>query len=112
MAEIIKINDNSWRIEEGFVRYYLLEGKDFALMVDSGASSPDARQIAEGLPYRSYKILGVLVKKLALEYRTGIAAAGGALRRRSTHRFRITVALQALGFRTASRLSRPSHSFR
>ena len=37
------------------------------------------RRIAEGLPYRSYKILGVLVKKLALKDRTGSAAAGGVL---------------------------------
>ena len=57
MTEIIRINDNSWRIEEGFVRYYLLEGKDFALMVDSGAASPDARQKAEGITKLPVKLI-------------------------------------------------------
>ncbi len=57
MAEIFKINDNSWRIDEGFVRYFLLEGKDFALLVDSGAASPDARQTAEGLTRLPVKLI-------------------------------------------------------
>ena len=57
MAEVIRINDNSWRIDEGFVRYFLLEGKDFALMVDSGASSPDAKKIAEGLTDLPVKLI-------------------------------------------------------
>ena len=57
MAEIIQINESSWRIDEGFVRYYLLEGKDFALMVDSGASSPDARQVAEGITKLPVKLI-------------------------------------------------------
>ena len=37
------------------------------------------RNIAEGLPYRSYMILGVLVKKLALEERGGKDGKGGVL---------------------------------
>ena len=57
MADIIRINENSWRIDEGFVRYYLLEGEDFALMVDSGASSPDARQTAEGITKLPVKLI-------------------------------------------------------
>lgn len=49
MAEVIRINEDTWRMEDGFVRYYLLAGKESALLVDTGASSPDARDIAQGL---------------------------------------------------------------
>ncbi len=46
MPEVIKISDRTWRIEEEGVRYFLLEGRDRALLVDSGMRSADARQIA------------------------------------------------------------------
>ena len=49
MAEIIKINDTTWRIEEGFVRMFLLEGCEKALLIDTGARCPEAKQIAESL---------------------------------------------------------------
>lgn len=48
MAEIIKMNENTWRIEDGGVRCFLLEGKDKALLIDSGMTLPDARTLAEG----------------------------------------------------------------
>ena len=57
MAEIIKINDNSWRIEDGFVRMFLLEGSDTALLVDTGATCPEARQIAESLTSKPVALL-------------------------------------------------------
>ena len=57
MAEIIKINDNSWRIEDGFVRMLLLEGSQTALLVDSGATCPEARQIAESLTGKPLAVL-------------------------------------------------------
>ena len=57
MAEIIKINDNSWRIEDGFVRMFLLEGSDTALLVDTGATCPEARQIAETLTSKQVAVL-------------------------------------------------------
>ncbi len=57
MAEIIKINDNSWRIEDGFVRMFLLTGRDTALLVDSGATYPEARQIAESLTDKPLALL-------------------------------------------------------
>ena len=57
MAEIIKINDNSWRIEDGFVRMFLLEGSDTALLIDTGATCPEARQIAETLTGKPVALL-------------------------------------------------------
>lgn len=49
MAEIIKINDNTFRIEDDFVRLFLLEGKERAALIDSGVNCPNAKEIAESL---------------------------------------------------------------
>lgn len=49
MPEIIKINVNTWRFEDGFVRFFLLEGKDKAVMIDSGVNCQNAREIASSL---------------------------------------------------------------
>ena len=49
MAEIIRINENSWRIEDGGVRFFLLCGSERALLIDSGMNTPDARKIVEGI---------------------------------------------------------------
>ena len=46
---VIKINENSWRIEDGFVRMFLLEGSEKALLIDSGMTCPNARSIAESI---------------------------------------------------------------
>ena len=47
--EIVKINENTWRIEEGGVRFFLLAGKDKALLIDSGMQIRNAKEIAESL---------------------------------------------------------------
>lgn len=49
MADIIKINDTTWRIENGFVRMFLLAGDERALLIDTGATCPEAKQLAESL---------------------------------------------------------------
>ncbi|MBQ5968252.1 MAG: MBL fold metallo-hydrolase [Clostridiales bacterium] len=49
MAEVIRINDSTWRIEDGGVRFLLLCGKEKAALIDTGMNAPDARRIAEGL---------------------------------------------------------------
>ncbi len=48
-TEIIRINDSTYRIENGFVRFFLLEGRERALLIDTGASCGDAKAIAESL---------------------------------------------------------------
>lgn len=55
--EIIQINDNTWRIENGMVRCFLLEGNDFSLLVDTGMTLPNARQIAESITDKPVKLL-------------------------------------------------------
>jgi glyoxylase-like metal-dependent hydrolase (beta-lactamase superfamily II) len=53
MAEIIKINGDSWRIEDGGVRFFLLTGTKEALLIDSGMSVHNALDMAgelTGLP--------------------------------------------------------------
>ena len=49
MSDIIRINENSWRIEDGHVRFFLLCGSERAALIDSGMDTPDARSIAESL---------------------------------------------------------------
>ena len=49
MAETIKINDDTYRIEDGHVRFYLFVGKEKAALIDTGMNVPDAKTIAEGL---------------------------------------------------------------
>ena len=47
--EVIKINENSWRIEDSGVRFFLLTGTERALLIDSGMRIDNARDIAEEL---------------------------------------------------------------
>lgn len=47
--EIIRINGNTWRIEDGGVRFFLLTGTEKALLIDSGMNVHNARDIAAGL---------------------------------------------------------------
>lgn len=47
--QIIQINENTWRIEDGGVRFFLLTGTEKALLIDSGMNVHNARDIAAGL---------------------------------------------------------------
>ena len=49
MANIIQINDNTWRIEDDGVRFFLFCGSKEAALIDTGMNTPDARNIAESL---------------------------------------------------------------
>jgi len=49
MADIIQINDTSWRIEDNGVRFFLLTGTEKALLIDSGRNTPNAKQSAESI---------------------------------------------------------------
>ena len=49
MAEVIRIDEKTWRIEDGMVRFFLLCGDERAVLIDTGMNVPDARSIAEGL---------------------------------------------------------------
>lgn len=44
--EIIKISENTWRIEDGNVRFFLLAGEKKALLIDSGMQVHNAKEIA------------------------------------------------------------------
>ncbi|MBQ3815187.1 MAG: MBL fold metallo-hydrolase [Clostridia bacterium] len=46
---ITKINENTWRIEDGGVRLFLLCGEARALLIDSGMNMNNARDVAAGL---------------------------------------------------------------
>lgn len=47
--KIIQMNDSTWRIEDGGVRFFLLAGTERALLIDSGMQVRNAREIAAGL---------------------------------------------------------------
>lgn len=49
MAEIIKIDESTWRFEDDFVRFFLLVGSEKAMMIDSGVKCPDALELAKTL---------------------------------------------------------------
>ena len=57
MAEIIQIDSNTWRIEDGGVRFFILEGIKKALMIDSGMNTPDAKKIAETVTGKPLELL-------------------------------------------------------
>lgn len=47
--EIVKMSDDTWRIEDGGVRFFLLTGKNKALLIDSGMQIHNAKEIAQQL---------------------------------------------------------------
>ena len=49
MADIVKIDQNTWRVEDGPVRFYLFCGNDRAALIDTGMNVPNARKIAESI---------------------------------------------------------------
>ena len=49
MADIIQIDENTWRFEDGFVRFFLLAGEEKAVMIDSGVNCPNAADLAKEL---------------------------------------------------------------
>lgn len=44
--EVIKIDEKTYRIEDGFVRFFLLEGTKKALLIDTGMTTVNAKEIA------------------------------------------------------------------
>ncbi len=51
--EIVRINEDTWRVEDQHVRFFILKGKEKTLLIDSGITTVDAKEIAEektGMP--------------------------------------------------------------
>lgn len=48
-VEIVQIDSRTWRFEDGFVRFFLLEGESMSALIDSGVNSPDALEKAKEL---------------------------------------------------------------
>ncbi len=49
MPDIHPIDAMTWSFEEGGVRFFLLNGRERALLIDSGMETRNARELAEGL---------------------------------------------------------------
>ncbi len=48
-AQVFQMDEDTWRIENGGVRFFLLKGTEKALLVDTGMTVRHAREIAEAL---------------------------------------------------------------
>lgn len=55
--QIIRIDEETWRIEDGMVRVYLLAGSEYALLVDTGMTLRTCRSIAEELAGKPVRLL-------------------------------------------------------
>lgn len=49
MKDWIRINETTWRMEDGMVRFYLFCGNKRAALIDTGMTCPDAKALAETL---------------------------------------------------------------
>lgn len=56
-ARVIPMGPDTWRIEDGGVRFFVLSGTEKALMIDSGMSLPHARALASRLTDRPLFLL-------------------------------------------------------
>ena len=57
MPDIVSIDTATFRIEDSFVRFFLLIGTERALLIDSGATTADAAAIAASLTDRPLLLL-------------------------------------------------------
>ena len=48
-AQVIRMNEDTWRIENDMVRFFLLKGTEKALLIDTGMTVRHAREIAAAL---------------------------------------------------------------
>lgn len=48
-AQVTQVNEDTWRIEDGMVRFFLLKGSEKALLIDTGMTIHHAKEIAEAL---------------------------------------------------------------
>lgn len=48
-CEIIRINEDTWSIEDGFVRFFLLAGAEKALLIDSGVDIENVEALARSI---------------------------------------------------------------
>lgn len=55
--EIIQIDEQTWRIEEAGVRFFLLTGNKEALLIDSGMMVNNAKEIAKSITSLPLKLL-------------------------------------------------------
>lgn len=55
--EIIKIDDSTWRIEDNGVRFFLLSGDDYSLLIDTGMNVKNVKAIAQRLTDKPIKLI-------------------------------------------------------
>lgn len=53
---VTQINHNTWRIDEPDVRFFLLEGRDYAMLLDTGKITDNAKELAGSLTGKPLKL--------------------------------------------------------
>ena len=47
--QIIKIKDDTFRVEDGGVRFYVFCGKEKAAVIDTGMNTPNAKKLVQSI---------------------------------------------------------------
>ena len=47
--QIIKIKDDTFRVEDGGVRFYVFCGKEIAAVIDTGMNTPNAKELVQSI---------------------------------------------------------------
>ena len=55
--EIIRIDEDTWRVEDNGVRFFILKGEKRALLVDSGMNTHGVKEMAENLTRMSVSLI-------------------------------------------------------
>ena len=61
--EIIKIDNSTWRVEDSGVRFFLLSGDDYSLLIDTGMNVKNVKAIAQSLTDKPIKLNNITVAK-------------------------------------------------
>lgn len=66
-CRIIPIDEQTWRLEEEGVRFFLLTGSRSALLIDSGMQTHNAKKLAEGLTALPLSLLNTMLTLIISE---------------------------------------------
>ena len=56
-TKVVRLNEHTWMMEDGNVRFFLLEGREKALLVDTGRNMEHIRELAEALTLLPLRLL-------------------------------------------------------
>ena len=57
MMDIMQLNENTYRVEDDRVRYFIIEGTEKALMIDSSMNNPNAIDAAKKVTNKPIELI-------------------------------------------------------